>query len=171
MDAAPGATCVMSCWATSGEPLAFLAGSANVQPVRVATDGIWSLYEAALPGSAISGATTASIKANRVMYIDDVQFEAGSARSSSLNGAMGFGYRWLGAAHGSASERLRYHRRRLVASGGIETVLDDDERVRVKLAYGVGVPPVNIQTLTRQGQDGNVQVDRTLDARAIRLTI
>jgi hypothetical protein len=169
--AASNETHVLTIWAAGGEPTELRFGTGAAQPARVADDGEWSCYQAVFAGSQVSGGVTGRIYVNRATYLDDAQMEAGRIRSSSLNGSMGFGYRWNGTRDYATSERLRYFKRRLVSSGGIEKILDDGERVRVSLAHGVGVPPVRIRSAERETGDGEIHLDRTLEPRAIRLTI
>lgn len=167
--AASNETHVLTIWAAGGEPTELRFGTGAAQPARVADDGEWSCYQAVFAGSQVSGGVTGRIYVNRATYLDDAQMEAGRIRSSSLNGSMGFGYRWNGTRDYATSERLRYFKRRLVSSGGIEKILDDGERVRVSLAHGVGVPPVRIRSAERETGDGEIHLDRTLEPRAIRL--
>lgn len=167
----PAEAHTMTVWITQAEPTAFIVGATTVRPLRVETEGDWHRYEAVFPAATCSGQTAVKVRSNQTIYVDDLQMEEGVTRSTAINGGLGEGYEWIGPAHYSASIRHRYFNKRLVLSGGVETVLDDDERVIVGLAHGVGVPPVQATTMTMAGADGQVTLDRTLGPRALRFTL
>ena len=168
----PNSTMVLSIWASDGAPTSFRVGSGGAAtPTRVEDESPWFRYEVVYAASTVVGLTTVRIYVNRATYLDDAQMEVGPARSSALNGDMGEGYYWLGPRWNSASIRERVYKNKLVASGGILYRVDDDERVRVQLMHGVGVPPVRLRTAEYERGDGNIVLDRSLDARTLRFTI
>ena len=171
LGAFPNSPGVWTFWATGGEPVQVEVGSAVARAWPVEWEGEWTRYEVVLAASQVSGATSGSVRVNRTTYLDDLQFEPGLVRTTALNGSMGPGYTWLAAQHYSVSERQAVYRRRLVTSGGIEKAFDDDERVRVLIAHGIGVPPIKARTVEVEGRDGEIVLDRTLQPQAIRLSI
>lgn len=170
-DALPATAQVMSVWASGAEPTAFIVGALTARPTRVESLGDWTRYELVVSGATASGQTAVKVRGNQALYVGHVQMEEGTARSTAIVGDMGPGYRWLGPAHGSASVRERWLNRQLVTSGGVECVLDDSERVIVGLAYGVGVPPVRAEKVSREIGDGEITLNRSFEPRALRFTI
>ena len=167
----PNDNMTVSVWASGGEPTLVQIGAASVQPWRVQTVGVWSRYSATFTAAQANGQTQADWTCTRATYLDDFQVEPGTTLTTELNGDMGQGYGWRGEHHNSASYRRRYVGQRLIASGGIEYQLDDDDRVRLSLAHGIGVAPVNLRSQGREYGDGEIHLDKNLGPQVIRLTL
>lgn len=169
-DILPNSAQTFTAWCSGAEPTAFIVGATTVRPLRVQSSGVWHRYEVVFPAAACNGQTLVKVRSNAVIYVDDVQIEEGTTRSTHINGDLGFGHFWLGPANYSTSIRHRYWNGRLVFSGGVEYDIDDDERVRVSLLYGSGVPPVRFERMGRESGDGQITLDRSLEPRTLRYT-
>jgi hypothetical protein len=162
---------VMSVWVQDGVPTGLKIGATTLTPVFRETIGGWSAYEAAFSGAQCSGATTCQVQASATIYVDDVQVEAGAAATTTINGDRGFGYRWRGPAHGSASVRAAMVAGDPVWDGGLIQDLDDDVHVTIRMAVGLGVAPA--VPIADERADGRPPVYRksTLKPREAVLTV
>jgi hypothetical protein len=82
-------------------------------PVLLGTDETWSLYGYAFPAAEANGSTHLYMRQNdatvRTWYVDAVQVELGTYPTPSIDGTMGTGHAWTGAANASTSTRTAAH--------------------------------------------------------------
>ena len=94
-------------------------------PVLLGTDEDWALYGYPMPAAEANGSVTLRIRQSdataRTFYVDAAQVELGTYPTPCLDGTLGTGHAWTGAAHGSTSTRTAAHVTYPVAGNLLDT--------------------------------------------------
>lgn len=125
-----------------------LDGTNFYAPTLLATEGDWSVYGYTFLAAQANASTALYVYKNAVSdttwYIGHIQVESAQYATTyttpitgDIKGFMDGGYKWLGAAHSSASQRLSQER-----SGGKEVDLETTYNFKVMYGVGTGMPPI-----------------------------